>query len=156
MTFAFLSLSFWHSFRTARIKEEKEIAVAIEKFHQRLNDKDFIKICEEAYGCSDSNIVREGWNSVLQKVWDRAGRFQAVKNSDIRVYIEPPSLHATYISSFEKSDVKEIFLLRRTADGTIRIVSYQTVTKELPVVTEMEVLPARPHQSMPEAVLKFS
>ena len=121
----------WWSIRlTFYSKQRRDTNVVVQRFHQSLNAGDFNKICEEAYGCTGSAaLVRSGWNSVLQEVVGRAGKFQVVKSSDIKAYIEPFTVKANYVCSFEKTDVREIFILRHSDDGQLRIVSYQTVTK---------------------------
>ena len=76
----------------------------------------------------DAQGARSDWNAVLHEVKDRGGQFKAEKNTDIKAYIEPFSVFATYDSSFEKTEIKEIFILKRF-DGQLRIFTYQTVAK---------------------------
>jgi len=112
-----------------RFEQSRETASAIQQFHERLNAGAFDKICEDAFACRTSADLRNGWNSVLQEVRDRGGKFRAVKTSEIKAYKEPPLVRADYVSSFEKTEIREIFILKRL-DGRLRIFSFQTVTKE--------------------------
>jgi hypothetical protein len=122
---SFLSF-WWHGLHTFKIDQIREAARVIQQFHRRFNAGEFDKICEEAFGCSGQ--ARSDWNAVLHEVKDRGGQFKAEKNTDIKAYIEPFSVFATYDSSFEKTEIKEIFILKRF-DGQLRIFTYQTVAK---------------------------
>jgi hypothetical protein len=133
---ACLALLWWHEMRSFGVRQRRDAMAVIERFHEHFNDRDFDKICEEAFGCAGSERVRSGWNSVLQEVADRAGKFRGVKSSDIKAYIEPFSVRADYVCSFEKTDVKEIFILKRFDEGHLRILSYQTVTNALRVPSQ--------------------
>jgi hypothetical protein len=122
-----LALLGWYGLHALNAHNIRVTPAVVERFHEHFNTGEFDKICDEAIGCSET--VRNDWRSVLQEVADRAGKFKEVKGSEIKAYIEPLEVRADYICSFEKTDVKEIFILKPSGDGRVRILSYQTVTK---------------------------
>jgi hypothetical protein len=101
------------------------------------------KVCEAVYRCSLSTLARESWNSYVQQVRARAGSFRDVTSSEVQVSFEPPGVRATYVSSFEKTECKEIFDLMgfdlplqdgRLIRGPLKIVSYRVLIdgKQIP------------------------
>ena len=128
---ACLVLWMWLSFRTHRIAQEREAARLVAEFHRRFNANDLDAIRRDAYKCSDLLNLRQDWQRLLDDTRNRGGTFRGVVRSDIDVYIEPPSVRADVLSSFEKGEVREIFIMK-DYDGPLKIISYQTVTKEGP------------------------
>ncbi len=128
---AFFALLIWRDFHASRIRQEGEAVSAIAQFHQRFNAGEFDKICDDAFACASSTDLRQAWYSVLQEVRSRTGAFKSVVKPEVTVFIEPPSVRANFISSFEKGEIKEIFVMRHS-DERLKIVTYQTVTKEEP------------------------
>ena len=121
-----LALLGWYGLHVLQAHNVRETVAVIERFHQHFNAGEFDKICDEAIVCPQE--VRKDWKLVLQDVADRAGRFREVKSSEIKAYFKPFEVHADYVYSFEKTDVKEVFILKRSDDGHVRILSYGTVT----------------------------
>jgi hypothetical protein len=80
-----------------REQRKREAALVIEYFHQSFNAGDFDGICDGAFACRDSGIMRRDWHSLLEGVRDREGMFKHVVNSDMTVYIEPSSVVARYV-----------------------------------------------------------
>jgi hypothetical protein len=119
------------SFRTYRIAQGHEAARLVAEFHQRFNAHDLDAICRDAYKCSDFPNLRQDWQRLLDDTRNRGGTFRGLVRSDIDVSIEPFSVRADVLSSFEKGEVREIFIMK-DYDGPLRIVSYQVVTKEGP------------------------
>jgi hypothetical protein len=124
----FLSLASlgWYGIHVLKAHQVRETVAVVERFHQRFNAGEFDKICDEAIGCPEA--VRKDWKSVLQDVANRDGKFREVKSSEIKAYIKPFEVRASYVCSFEKTDVKEVFVLKGSDDGRVRILSYGTVT----------------------------
>jgi hypothetical protein len=58
----------------------------------------------------------------LQEVQSRAGAFKSVVKPEVMVYIEPPSVRADFVSSFEKRETREIFVMRQS-DEQLKIVT---------------------------------
>jgi hypothetical protein len=116
----------WYGLHVLKAHQVRETVTVVERFHQHFNAGEFDKICDEAIGCPEG--VRKDWHSVLQDVADRAGKFREVKSAKIKAYIKPFEVHATYVCSFEKTDVEEAFVLTGSDDGHVRILSYGTVT----------------------------
>ena len=102
----------------------RETVAVVERFHQHFNAGEFDKICNEAIGCPEE--VRKDWKLVLQDMADRDGKFREVKSSEIKAYIEPFEVRANYICKFEKTDVRELFILK-ASDGHVRMLSFGTV-----------------------------
>ena len=127
--FACFVFRMWHEFRSHRIAQQQEATRLIAQFHRRLNEGDLEAICRDAYRCGDLPNLRQDWQRLLGDTRNRGGTFRSVVRSDIDVYIEPPSVRADVLSSFEKGQVREIFIMK-DYDGPLKIVSYQTVTKE--------------------------
>jgi hypothetical protein len=123
---ASLACFWWYELRVFRANQTREAAIAIEEFHRRFNAGEFDRICDEAIGCSGG--VRKDWNSILQDVADRAGKFREVRRSEVKAYIEPFQVRADYVSSFDKTDVREIFILNRFDSAHVRILNYLTPT----------------------------
>ncbi len=128
---AFFALLIWRDFHASRIGQEREAVSAIAQFHQRFKAGEFDKICDDAFACARSTDLRQAWYSVLQEVRNRAGAFKSVVKPEVMVFIEPPSVRANFLSSFEKGEIKEIFVMRHS-DERLKIVTHQTVTKEEP------------------------
>jgi hypothetical protein len=128
---AFFALMIWRDFHASRVRQEREAVSAIAQFHQRFNAGEFDKICDDAFACPGSTDLRQAWHSILQEVRSRAGAFKSVVKPEVMVYIEPPSVRADFVSSFEKGEIREIFVMRHS-DERLKIVTYQTVTKEEP------------------------
>jgi hypothetical protein len=59
----------------------------------------------------------------------RSAAFKSVRGSQIKVFIEPPSVRGDIVSLFEKGEQREIFVMKEF-DERLKIVTYQTVTKE--------------------------
>jgi len=132
----FATLWTYAQYSSSPFREEKkrEAESLVQKFHDGYNADRLGRVCEALYGCSLSSLARESWNSYLNRVRDRAGSFRTVRNSRIRVYVEPFSVRATFVSSFEKGEATESFVLDDTAgpskngipeDGPLKIMSYQ-------------------------------
>ena len=119
---AFFALLIWRDFHASRIRS------AIAQFHQGFNAGEFDKICDHAFACARSTDLRQAWYSVLQEVRSRAGAFKSVVKPEVMVFIEPPSVRANFLSSFEKGEIKEIFVMRHS-DERPKTETYQTVTK---------------------------
>ena len=122
----FLSLASlaWYGLHVLKAHQVRETVTVVERFHQHFNAGEFDKICDEAIGCPEE--VREDWKLVLQDVANRAGKFREVKSSEIKAYIKPFEVRANYVCSFEKTDVKEFFILKGSS-GHVQILSYGTV-----------------------------
>ena len=121
-----LALLGWCGLHVLQAHNVRETVAVIERFHQHFNAGEFDKICDAAIGCRQE--VRTDWKLVLQDVTDRDGKFREVKSSEIKAYTKPFEVHANYVCSFEKTDVKEVFILKGSDDGRVRILSYGTVT----------------------------
>ena len=128
---AFFALRIWTDFQASRLRQEREAVSAIAQFHQRFNAGEFDKICDDAVACPGSTDLRQAWHSILQEVRSHAGAFKSVVKPQVMVFIEPPSVRADFVSSFEKGEIREIFVMRHS-DEQLKIVTYQTVTKEGP------------------------
>ncbi len=131
----------WLSFRSYKTERQPEAAKLIAEFHHRFNAGDFDAICRDAYKCSDFPSLRQDWQSVLEETRNRGGAFKSIVQSDIQVYIEPPAVRATYVSSFEKTNCTEIFDFKdfdlkdgRVARGPLKIISYRVLIdgKQIP------------------------
>jgi hypothetical protein len=129
---AFFALLIWRDFHVSRVRQEREAVSAVAQFHKRFNAGEFDKICDDAFACPDSADLRQAWHSVLHGVRSRAGAFKSVVKPEVIVFIEPPSVRADTVSSFEKGEIEEIFVMRHPDEGCLKIVTYQTVTKEEP------------------------
>jgi hypothetical protein len=138
-TIAFLSalvlaapLSFgiwiWNDFHGAGLRKQREAADIIARFHQRLNSGDFDAICRYAYRCSEFPNLRQDWQAALEATRERGGAFRSVIRSDIKVTIEPSSVHADVVSLFEKAQLHETFEMKEY-DGPLRIIKYQEVAE---------------------------
>ncbi len=140
-----LIVSVWihaqYSFQVLRREKSYEAESVLQKFHDGFNTGQLDRICEAAIGCSVPSIGREGWDSYIKRVRDRAGLFRTVRTSNIRVYIEPPGVHVTYVSSFEKTECTEIFDLKDfdlkdgvVIGGPLKIVGYRVLIdgKQIP------------------------
>jgi hypothetical protein len=114
----------WYGLHVLKAQQVRETIAVVERFHQHFNAGEFDKICNEAIGCPEE--VRKDWKLVLQDMADRDGKFREVKSSDIKAYIEPFEVRANYLCKFEKTDVKEILILK-AFDGHVRILSFGTV-----------------------------
>jgi hypothetical protein len=97
------------------------------QFYQRFNAGAFDKTCNGAFACPGSADLRHARQALLEDVRNRAGSFKGVSRSDIKVYIEPPSVQANVISVFEKTELREIFVMK-DYDRPLRIVTYKTAT----------------------------
>ncbi len=132
----FASLWAYAEYSSSPFREEKkrEAESVVQTFHDGYNADQIGKACEALYGCSLSSLAREGWNSYINRVRDRAGSFRTVKTSKIRISIEPFSVRATLVSSFEKGEATETFELDEIDGplkdgirnhGPLKIMSYQ-------------------------------
>jgi hypothetical protein len=115
-------------FEMTKVRQKSEAERIVAQFHQRLNAGDFEAICHDAYKCSEFPNLRQDWQFALEDTRKRGGAFRSVVHSDIRVSIEPPSVHADVVSIFEKAQLHELFEMK-DYDGPLRIVIYRTVTK---------------------------
>jgi hypothetical protein len=142
--FASLWIYLLYSPNPCREKSKREAESVVQKFHDGYNANQLGKVCEAVYGCSLSPSVTESWNSYVQQVRERAGSFKTVTSSEVQVYIEPPGVRATYVSSFEKTECTEIFDLKdfdlplndgRVTRGPLKIVRYRVLIggKQIPV-----------------------
>jgi len=122
--FVALGLLGWYGLHALQVRQVRETPAVIERFHQHLNAGDFDKICDEAIACSESEEARHGWILSLQDVVRRAGKFREVKRSGIEAHIKPFEVRADYVCSFEKTDVREIFILRGSDSAHVRILNY--------------------------------
>jgi hypothetical protein len=119
----------WSDFHKASVRRQREAEELIAQFHQRFNAGDFDAICRDAYKCSEFQNLRKDWQAALEETRNRGGAFRRVLHSDIKVYIEPASVRADVVSAFEKAELREIFVMK-DYDGPLKIVTYQTVSKE--------------------------
>jgi hypothetical protein len=126
---AFFGLRIWSDLRASRLRQEREAVTVIAQFHQRLNAHDFDAICRDADKGSDFPNLRQDWRILLGDVRNRLGSFKSVRGSEIKVFIEPPSVRGDIVSLFEKGEQREIFVMKEF-DERLKIVTYRTVTKE--------------------------
>jgi hypothetical protein len=119
----------WYGLYLLKAHQVRETVAVVERFHQHFNAGEFDKICDEAIGCREE--FRKDWKLVLQDVAARDGKFREVKSSDVKAYIKPFEIHANYVCSFEKTEVKEIFVLKASS-GHVQILSYGTVWSPTP------------------------
>jgi hypothetical protein len=142
--FASLWIFLLYSPSPYREKNKAEAESVVQKFHDGYNADQLDKVCEAVYGCSLSSSVKDSWNSYVQQVRDRAGSFKSVTSSKVQVYIEPPGVRATYVSSFEKTECTEIFDLHGfdvplkdggSTQGPLKIMRYRVLidSKQIPV-----------------------
>ena len=117
------------------MRRQREAADVIAQFHQRFNAGEFNKICDDAFACRGSTDLRKAWQALLEDVRNRAGSFRSVSHSDIKVYIEPPSVQANVVSVFEKTELRETFVMN-DYDGPLRIITYKTTTKDAAGVSQ--------------------
>jgi hypothetical protein len=129
LLFACVVFRIWYDFRSYRITHQREAARLIAEFHHRFNDRDLAAICRDAYRCSDLPGLRQDWQRLLDDTRNRGGMFRSVVQSDINVYVEPPSVWANVDSSFGKGELREIFMMK-DYEGGLKIFTYKTVTKE--------------------------
>jgi len=115
----------WYGLHVLQAHNVRETVTVVERFHQHFNAGEFDKICDEAIGCPEE--VRKDSKLVLQGVANRGGRFREVKSLKIKAYIKPFEVRADYVCSFEKTDIREIFILKGSDDGHVRILSYGMV-----------------------------
>jgi hypothetical protein len=120
----FLVISF--GFRHHRIARQREAAHLVAEFHQRYNAQNFDAICRDAFKCSEFPKLQEAWQLVLQDTRNRGGSFVKVVRSDIDVSIEPPSVRADVVSSFQKGAMREIFVMK-DGNGPLQIATYNLV-----------------------------
>ena len=92
------------------------------QFYPRFNAGAFDKTCNGAFACPGSADLRHARQALLEDVRNRAGSFKGVSRSDIKVYIEPPSVQANVVS-----ELREIFVMK-DYDRPLRIVTYKTAT----------------------------
>jgi hypothetical protein len=118
----------WNDFHGAGLRKQREAAVIIARFHQRLNSGDFDAICRDAYRCSEFSNLRQDWQVALEAAREQSGAFRSVLRSDIKVSIEPSSVHADVVSMFEKARLDETFEMKEY-DGPLRIIKYQEVAE---------------------------
>jgi hypothetical protein len=118
-------------FEITKVRQKSEAERIVAQFHQRLNAGDFEATCHEAYKCSEFPNLRQDWQAALEDTRNRGGAFRRVLHSDIKVYIEPPSVRANVVSSFERGELRELFLIK-DFDGPLQIVTYKAVTTETP------------------------
>jgi hypothetical protein len=121
-------------FEMTKVRQKSEAERIIAQFHKRLNAGDFEAICHDAFKCSEFPNLRQDWQSALEDTRNRGGAFRSVLRSDIKVSIEPASVHADVVSAFEKAELREIFVMK-DYNGPLRIVVYQTVSKESATAT---------------------
>ena len=119
----------WVAFRPYQLRQQREATRLVEEFHRRLNSHDFDEICREAYKCNELPNVKDDWMSALENTRNRGGAFQHIIHSDIRVSIEPPSVRADIISSFERAELRETFDMK-DYDGPLKIVMYHLATTD--------------------------
>lgn len=119
----------WLASRPYTIKQQREATRLVEEFHRGFNADDFDAICREAYKCNELPGLKDDWISVLEDTRNRGGAFLHIIHSDIRVSIEPPSVRAELISSFERGELREIFDMNNYGDGPLKIIRYQRVKK---------------------------
>ena len=131
---AIFVLLIWREFHNSGKKYEREGQNAVQKFYEAYNTGNLDRICETVYGCSLSATAKESWNSYLARVRDHAGSFRNAKFSKYRRYIEPFSVRADYLSSFEKAECAERFELNdfdehpkdgQYTRGPLKIVDYR-------------------------------
>jgi len=120
----YLAASF--AFRRHTAEREREAIRVVAEFHQHYNAQDFEAICRSATKCSELDNVREGWRQVVQDTRDRGGAFKGIIRSDVHVYVEPPSVQADVVSSFEKGELREIFVMN-DFDGQLKMTTYNLV-----------------------------
>jgi hypothetical protein len=125
--------------------KKREAASVVQKFHDGYNARQIDWICDEAFVRPGSTDLRGFWDSSLNRVRDRAGSFNTVRSSKIQVYMEPFEVRATLVSSFEKGDGTETFVLKDTAgprkngtleDGPLKIMSYKVEINGESISTE--------------------
>jgi hypothetical protein len=109
---ALFALWIWRDFHGSRVRQEREAVRAIAQFHQRFHAGEFGKICDHAFACPGSPDLRKAWQALLGDVRNRAGNFKSVSRSDITVYIEPRSVQANVVSVFDKTELREIFIMK--------------------------------------------
>lgn len=116
----------WSVFRAERTREERKTAALIANFHRLYNASDFDGICHLAYKCEERPKIKEDWQLALDDTRASGGAFRQTQRFDFTFTIEPRSLKADVVSSFDKGEIREIFTLK-DFEGPLKIVTYQRV-----------------------------
>jgi len=117
-----LWLWMWGDSHWGHVKQRHEAAEVIARFHKHFNSGDLDGIVSDT--SSRPEQTREIWQPALTDLKSRCGNFRAVVKSGIDIYIEPSSVQAHYVSSFEKGQVKEDFVMNYS-DGSLKITWYE-------------------------------
>jgi hypothetical protein len=112
-----------HAEQAFNTKWKGEASTVIQRFHQGFNSGDVKPLCDTVVICLGSDSIRDSWNSRLKGVRDRAGDFHSLKSSTIHASIEPFSVRATCLASFDKAEVTENFEMSLRNEKLL-IVSY--------------------------------
>jgi hypothetical protein len=114
----------FHAGHVFNTKWEGEASTLIQRFHQGFNSGDVKPLCDTVVICLGSDSIRDSWNSRLNRVRDRAGDLISLKSSTIHASIEPFSVRATCVASYDKAEVTENFGMS-LRDEKLLITSYK-------------------------------
>lgn len=114
-----------HGYRKWQVKEENEARNLVTRFHENFNSRDLDGICRDWIGCESPESADRIWNPVLEDVKSKCGAFRQVVGSNVEVTIEPASIRAVYVSSFDRGQLREVFaFLNADASGTLKLANY--------------------------------
>jgi hypothetical protein len=123
-----LYLLIWRNFHNRKLPQTRQAMELVARFHEKFNSGDLDGICKETFNCGSSERLPEGWQLVLRDVKSHCGAFGQVVRSDVEVTVEPPSIRAIYVSSFERGVLREIFFLR-DFNGALELAGYAPTTR---------------------------
>jgi hypothetical protein len=120
----------WRYSHGGHVKQRHEAADLIARFHEHFNSGDLDGIVSDMSSHSERTreMWREIWQPSLLDLKAHCGNFRAVVNSRIDVYVEPPSVQAHYVSSFEKGQMKEDFVMNDFY-GPLKITWYEPAAR---------------------------
>jgi hypothetical protein len=123
-----LYLLIWRNFHNRKLRQTHQAVELVARFHEQFNSGDLDGICNETFNCGSFERLREGWQLVLRDVRNQCGTFRQAVKSDVEVTVEPPSIRAIYVSSFEKGQLREVFFLK-DFNGALELTGYAPTTR---------------------------
>ncbi len=135
-----LIVAWWYSVNVLTNKDLVFAAGLIDQFHRQVNAGESEKIYQEFPVCDQQ--TRGYWTSMLSTFHERTGKFVSVVKAERHAYIEPSSIHASYVSTFEKATAREEFAFK-VIDGRFVIINYKIY------VDGQEIQPSPAKQEVP-------
>ncbi|MGE5474952.1 MAG: hypothetical protein ACM3UU_12110 [Ignavibacteriales bacterium] len=98
--------------------DEKNTEVAINNFHEDLNNENYENIYNNLYEELQISWGKEKILTNMRQSHEELGNFINIKDKKMNVVIGAPvQVRAVYISSFEKGDVTEMFTYIKSGDA---------------------------------------